>query len=77
MSRDNPSRRQGATRLSCLRQGGSQSCVCVLFERVVVDDNTKQRDLDTDGLNVATAVEIRMMWVGTTMLLTANLHEFA
>ena len=49
----------------------------MLFERVVVDDNTKQRDLDTDGLNVATAVEIRMMWVGTTMLLTPNLHEFA
>ena len=38
----------------------------------------KRPDLDTDGLNVATSLELDkcMMWVGTILLILQCLHEF-
>ena len=36
----------------------------------------KQHGLDTDILNVAKFLEIRMMWVGTLLSTPEFLHEF-
>ena len=69
LSRDNPSRRQGARDWAVkvgLRRVCRRSCTCVIWMRCWL---LKRHDLDTAGMNAGPSLESSIMWV-CAMLLT-------